>query len=93
MYRCQFPYCSFETNDRMQIESHHIIPKSQGGTHKKKNRIWLCRGCHAKVYIPNMKAGIHCKNNNTKIQLLGWMLSSGGRILEYKTFDGNIDYW
>ena len=92
MYKCQFPGCEFETDDRMQIEKHHIIPKSLGGVHAGKNRIWVCRKCHARIYIPGMTKGIHHKNNKSKIEILRWMLSSGGGVLEYKTFDGKIDY-
>ena len=92
MYKCQFPGCDFKTDDRMQIEKHHIIPKSLGGSHKRNNRIMVCRSCHSKIYIPGMTKGIHSKNNNSKIEILGWLLSTGGTVLEYKTFDGNVEY-
>ena len=88
-FRCEFPDCKFETNDRQQIEYHHIIPVSQGGSNKRYNRIWLCRNHHSCIYIPNMQAGIHAKNNNTKIEIIRWLANTGyTRILEYRTFDG-----
>jgi len=31
-------------------EEHHIIPKSQGGTDEPKNKVFLCRECHAMVH-------------------------------------------
>lgn len=92
MHYCEFPGCDFSTNDRMQIEYHHIIPKSQGGSHKPRNRIWLCRTCHAKVYVPGMTKGIHYKNRKDKIQLLGWLSSTDGKVLTYKTYDGTVKY-
>jgi len=90
---CEFPGCTFETDDRMQIEKHHIIPKSLGGSNKNRNRIWLCRKCHARIYIQGMTNGIHYKNNKTKIELLGWLTSTGGKVLVYKTFNGPITYY
>ncbi len=92
-YKCEFPNCDFKTNDRQQIEKHHIIPKSQNGSNKSHNRIWLCRNCHSKVYIPNMEKGIHSKNNKDKIQILGWRTGTQGKLLHYKTFNGDENFY
>lgn len=40
-----------------ELHCHHIVPKSEGGSHKKSNLTTLCRDCHNKVHdhhIPKM---------------------------------------
>ena len=38
------------------LETHHIVPKSIGGTDHKNNMVILCDECHAKVH-KNMLRG------------------------------------
>lgn len=84
MYKCQFPGCSYTTNSRTQIEYHHIVPKTKGGKNWSKNRIWLCPNCHKKIYIPGEEKGIHSKQHENSIIIIGWAASTIGRILQYK---------
>lgn len=40
-----------------ELHCHHIVPKSEGGSHQKSNLTTLCRDCHNKVHdhhIPKM---------------------------------------
>lgn len=40
-----------------ELHCHHIVPKSEGGSHAKSNLVTLCRDCHNQVhdhYIPRM---------------------------------------
>lgn len=93
-YKCEFPYCDFETDDRQQIEYHHIIPRSLNGSNKSNNRIWLCRNCHSKIYIPNTTRGLHSKNRPNKIMIIGWKTSTNGKkILHYKTYDEKEEFY
>lgn len=32
-------------------EVHHIIPLSQGGTHRNDNLMSLCQSCHTKIHL------------------------------------------
>lgn len=89
-YFCQFPSCSYETNQRNQIDLHHIIPKETGGKDDKWNRIYLCPNCHRKIYIPEAKKGMHSKKGNDSIILLNKHFSTNGQILEYKDQFDNI---
>ena len=92
MYHCEFPYCNYTTDERSQITSHHIQAKSDGGSNKRKNRIYLCPSCHTKVYIPKSKHGIHSKFGKNSIIILGWLYSTDGRILHYKDSQGEKYY-
>ncbi|MCK9428956.1 MAG: HNH endonuclease [Candidatus Omnitrophica bacterium] len=89
MYYCEYPNCNYKTDIRSKINYHHIIPKSKFGSNKKFNRIFLCPNHHVCIYIPEELKGIHSKFNSNSIIILGWKLSTEGKILEYKLINSN----
>ncbi len=87
MYHCQMPECDYICEDSSQINFHHIVPRSMGGSDKKVNLIELCPNCHSKVYVEGMKSGTHAVKTQNSIILLGKLLSTGGVVLEYRHVD------
>lgn len=87
-YKCQFPDCDFETDNRSQINEHHLIPKELAGPNFKWNMILLCPNHHARVYIPDAIDGIHSIKCENSIILHGW--HNWGMLLEYEDMAGNI---
>ena len=52
-----------------ELHCHHIVPKSEGGSHRKRNLTTLCRDCHNKAHdhhIPEMSkvAGGHSSTSS-----------------------------
>jgi hypothetical protein len=90
-YNCKFPNCDYSTNHRSQINYHHIIPRELNGSDKDFNRIWLCPTHHTKIYIPHSN-GMHNIKGSDSIILVGWLSSTGGRVLEYKDIGGTSFY-
>lgn len=90
MYRCEFPGCKYETKTKLLIEKHHIKPRSQNGTNKRNNLIWLCPEHHRCIYVPDMKRGIHSIKHPKSIIIHGWKESTGGRVLVYELIDINV---
>ena len=43
-WRCQV------CGDRQQLDIHHIIPRSRGGSDSQDNLITLCRTCHGDIH-------------------------------------------
>ena len=41
---------------KKQLEMHHKIPISHGGSDEVSNMIYLCKKCHKNLHIPNIKA-------------------------------------
>jgi 5-methylcytosine-specific restriction endonuclease McrA len=33
-----------------ELHAHHIVPKSKGGTHKKRNLVTVCKACHYAIH-------------------------------------------
>ena len=82
-FKCLFPNCNYETENRSQIHNHHIIPKENGGNDSNGNRIMLCPNCHSRVYVPNCTSGIHSINSDNSIVINHKLQSTSGIVLEY----------
>jgi 5-methylcytosine-specific restriction endonuclease McrA len=62
-YRC--PRCK-ELVKTWMIQVHHVIPRSQGGSHNPLNLRALCQKCHAKVH--RQMGGFNPSENKKQLQ-------------------------
>ncbi len=49
-YTCQICGAKTTKNKKVELEVHHIRPKSMGGTDDETNLVTLCKSCHDKVH-------------------------------------------
>lgn len=87
-----FPGCTYCVPNREQIDNHHIIPKSDGGSDKQHNRIFLCPVHHRNIYIPSAKVGLHSFKRDGSIIIKGYMQSTAGKGLRYINCDDKKEY-
>jgi len=87
MFKCQMPDCDYMCEDSSQINIHHIIPRSMGGSDKKSNLIELCPNCHARIYVDGMVSGQHSVKNKNSVIFLSKLLSTSGFVISYKNID------
>lgn len=40
----------------VDLEVHHIVPRSRGGSHEKLNLVTMCKHCHNRVHNGNVEA-------------------------------------
>ena len=92
-YYCQFPNCDYKTNEKSQIVSHHIKPVELNGSDAAYNRMNVCPTHHTHIYIPAARHGIHTINGEISIIVLGWLQSTGGKVLEYIDNKGENQYY
>jgi predicted restriction endonuclease len=92
-YKCEFPNCDYESDELGSFDSHHIIPKSKGGSDRAFNRIRLCPNCHRKIYIEDFTGGIHSIKKDNSIIILGKIVSSDGDVLYYHKCSDNKEYY
>lgn len=88
-YKCQL--CSYETDERHNIDAHHIIPQEEHGADEDWNIVYVCPNCHRRIYIPSATSGIHSVKNIRSIILIKKYFSTGGYILEYKDVFGKVE--
>lgn len=92
-YKCYYPNCTYETNNRSLIELHHIKPKELDSSPLNKVTIPLCPTCHKLVYHPLVESGQHALNTEKSIQILGVYKSTQGDSLHYMDYKGNKYYY
>lgn len=49
-HRCQNCGGKSQAGNDIQLNAHHIVPKSKGGTHQETNLITLCTDCHNAIH-------------------------------------------
>ena len=92
-YRCQFPFCEYETDVKSHINTHHIIPQEIDGTNDKWNLFRCCPNHHNMIYVPSATSGIHTINSEDSIELLGWVNISGIMYLHFKNYEGEVKFY
>lgn len=53
-----------------ELNAHHIIPKSKGGTHSTSNLVTICKSCHNAVHYDH-QAPLPTQANNRDAELIG----------------------
>ncbi|MDL0140737.1 HNH endonuclease [Halobacterium salinarum] len=49
-YTCQNCGATGGTSNDVELHAHHIVPKSQGGTHQLSNLVCICAQCHDAIH-------------------------------------------
>lgn len=70
-FRCQNCGVLGGDSGSAELHTHHIVPKSEGGTHRESNLVTLCWDCHNRVhsnYVPKAsgnseKGGVRSENH------------------------------
>jgi hypothetical protein len=52
------PCCDSEFGNEIDFHTHHILPRSLGGTNKKSNLIDICETCHGKIHTNPALVGL-----------------------------------
>lgn len=92
MYKCSYPFCNHLTNNKKEIDFHHIIPKSMGGTNQKNNLIQLCPTHHRMIFVENCICGIHSIKTKNSIIIEQILNSTNGKALKYINCMDNKTY-
>ena len=88
-YRCVFPNCNYETDDRSLIEFHHIHPKELGVTLNKDVTIPLCPTHHKMIYHPGATAGQHSVQGKDSLSVVQVATTTAGKAVIFRDIAGN----
>lgn len=75
---CQI--CKTPIVSKSQAETHHILPRSMGGSDDNFNLVVLCPSCHSRIYVEGC-GGKHGQKAPNSVTIWGWVQSSDGRLL------------
>lgn len=89
MYRCCFPGCSYETDNRSLIEYHHIHLRETGNRLGKRVTIPLCPVHHNLIYHEEATAGQHSEKHPDSMVVKMVTNTSRGRCVIFEDMQGN----
>ena len=81
-YRCIFPNCQYETDDRSLIEFHHIHPKELGVRLNREVTIPLCPTHHKMIYHPGATAGQHAERHEGSLSVVQVATTTTGKAVQ-----------
>lgn len=88
-FRCVFPNCDYETDDRSLIEFHHIHPKELGVKLNRDVTIPLCPTHHKMIYHPGATAGQHAENRPGSLEVVQVATTTAGKAVVFRDIAGN----
>ena len=88
-YRCVFPNCRYETDDRSLIEFHHIHPKELGVTLNRDVTIPLCPTHHKMIYHPGATSGQHSVQHDGSLSVVQVTNTTTGKAVIFKDVAGH----
>ena len=91
-YKCEFPGCTYQSENKDCIDEHHIIPQANKGSNSEFNLIRVCKMCHCKIHIPGSRKGTkHDVLRDDSLIFNKISISTGGLVLEYTDPHTNED--
>lgn len=89
MYKCCFPGCNYETDNRSLIEYHHIHLREAGNRLGKKVTIPLCPNHHDLIYHEEATAGQHSEKHPESMVVKMVTNTSRGKCVIFEDMQGN----
>lgn len=89
MYKCCFPGCNYETDNRSLIEYHHIHLREAGNRLGKKVTIPLCPNHHDLIYHEEATAGQHAEKHPESMIVKLVTNTNRGKCVIFEDMQGN----
>ncbi len=87
-YRCLFPDCTYETDNRALMEFHHVNPRELKVKLNKDIEIPLCPNHHKLIFHPETKAGQHSRQYENSLSVAQVTNTTTGQAVIFKDIDG-----
>lgn len=87
-YKCVFPNCSYETDNRSLIEFHHIHPRELGVKLNQNVTIPLCPTHHKMIYHPDATSGQHAIQHPDSMSVVQIATTNTGKCVIFKDSNG-----
>lgn len=87
-YRCCFPGCKYETDNRSLIEFHHIHPRELGNVLSKNVTVELCPTHHKLIFHPGATHGQHAVEHDGSMTIVQVAQTSTGKSVIFRDSNG-----
>jgi len=87
-YRCVYPNCDYETNERSLIEFHHVNLRELKKKLNKDLEISLCPNHHKMIFHPESNAGQHSIMHPDSLSVVQVTNTTTGRAVIFKDMQG-----
>lgn len=87
-YRCVYPNCDYETNERSLIEFHHVYPRELNKKLNKDLEISLCPTHHKMIFHPESEAGQHSTKHPDSLMVAQVTNTTTGQAVIFKDMQG-----
>lgn len=87
-YKCVFPGCDYETDNRALMEFHHINPKELNVKLNKNIVIPLCPNHHKLIFHPETKAGQHSRQYANSLSVVQVANTTTGQAVIFRDNTG-----
>ena len=88
-YRCVFPGCNYETDERRLIEFHHVNPKELRVKLNKDVTIELCPVHHKMIYHPLATSGQHAIKDEHSLSVVQVANTTTGKAVIFRDMAGH----
>lgn len=89
-YKCHWPGCKFHTNERSEIELHHIVPRELWPRLNQHVKLSFCPTHHRMIYHPDCKRGHHSIKADNKLMIHHiYPVAPSGYAVEFENTRGN----
>jgi hypothetical protein len=88
MYKCCFPGCDYETENRSLIEYHHVHLREAGNRLGKNVTIPLCAVHHNLIYHEDATAGQHAERHPDSMIVKQVATSNRGKCVIFEDMEG-----
>lgn len=87
-YKCVFPNCPYETDNRALMEFHHVNPRELKVKLNKDIEIPLCPNHHKLIFHPETKAGQHSRQYENSLSVAQVTNTTTGQAVIFRDIDG-----
>lgn len=87
-YKCVFPNCPYETDNRALMEFHHVNPRELKVKLNKDIEIPLCPNHHKLIFHPETKAGQHSRQYDNSLSVVQVTNTTTGQAVIFRDIDG-----
>lgn len=88
-YKCVYPDCTYETDDRSLIEFHHVYPRELNVKLKKKVTIPLCPTHHKMIFCDDATSGQHAARRPESLTVVQVTNTTTGKAVIFRDMAGN----